>query len=776
MPLPTPAEGTPAPPAAVDFTPGRPPHLVLVVGSAPNAKGIENLRRSTDWAAVVPFGSTEPARVAAIALADAPEFSRRTPFRYLSMMLNARRGNLTAATETERKWEALADAMPRAGSFLAWLNRSSGSDWGSVTLPFLQLPIQALLAVPLRWALYGVARRRMVKATTEDGRWDVETVLEATAQLPAEDESDDSAAEGARDELAAVYRRAFVTDCSHSRIELVLTGLGEGDQASRLAAELGRVEGEAGEITAYEHRRADQPAEAGVVNRTLKTLRTRVSRYAQWSYFGVRPPRAHSGAVAAAVGLAAFTVIAVAAALVLQVVSGSGAEDCAPPFGRDAATERCLPVSDGSNCTDPVLKPACEVIARQNEAVGEDEDAFTLALALPMTFDGDDANVPTDIRNQIQGAAAAQKLINDGLSPKVRLLLTDLGSKNSAWEPAAEAIVERRDDLKIIGVTGLSSSFEDTESFIDRMSEEDLVVMGSTITGDGMFTDGPEENSSFRVAPTNTHEATALAAFIRERSDLCSVFNVSDHNRSYDYAITLNEAFKREQEAAGCVEKPRPSTYDGSVVTELNPSLFNQIVGDVCAEIEGDSYLFFAGHSGFALPSLIRSLSTRGGSHDDTCMEHEITIVTGDNAASIPHNPAVVHDLRAANVQLYYIGLAHPDQWKTAGGEFDDSAEFMESAVKQLEDQFGADADLENGQALMSYEALYVTALNAQVQGPTVTAASLAEALRGYSGHTATGPLRFDESGNPIGKTMTVLRATTNLDEPVAVVDLVTAA
>ncbi|MCD0442936.1 hypothetical protein LO763_04760 [Glycomyces sp. A-F 0318] len=771
MPEPTPAGGTPASTASADFAPGRRPHLVLVVGAAPSAKGLENLRRSTDWSAVVQFDSTEPARVAAIALADAPEFARRTPFRYLSMMLNARRGNLTAATETERKWEALADAGPRAGRFLGWLNRSSGSDWGSVNLPFLQLPLQALLAVPLRWALYGAARRRMVKATSQDGRWDVETVLEATAQLPAEGEPGDSAAEGARAELAAVYRRAFVTDCSHSRVELVLTGLGEGDRASLLAAELAGLAEDG--VTAYEHRRADQPAGAGAVNQTLKTLRTRVSRYAQWHYFAVRPPQVRAGALWAVTGLAVLTVAAVLAALAFQLIPGPGAADCASPFARDAATERCLPVSDGANCQDPVLMPACDAIARQNEAVGTDEPAFTLALALPMTFEGDDANVPQDILNQMQGAAAAQALINQGQSPKMRLLLADLGSNNSAWEPAADAVLERRRDHNIIGVTGLSSSFETTKRFIDRMSQEGLVVMGSTITGDSMLTDGSEENSSFRVGPTNTQEATALAALVRERSDLCTVFNVSDSDRGYDYAITLNEAFKREQEAAGCAEDPpRPFAYDGSVITELNPSSFTQTVEDVCAEIESDSYLFFAGLSRFALPSLIRSLSLR----DAACLQHEVTIITGDNAASIPHNRAVVNDLRGANVQLYYIGLAHPDQWASADEGFEDSAALMAGAVEQLMHQFGADTNLENGQALMSFEALYVTALNAQVQGPTVTAASLAEALREYSGRTATGPLRFDEFGNPVGKAMTVLTATTNLDDPVEVVDLVTAA
>jgi hypothetical protein len=104
----------------------------------------------------------------------------------------------------------------------------------------------------------------------------------------------------------------------------------------------------------------------------------------------------------------------------------------------------------------------------------------------------------------------------------------------------------------------------------------------------------------------------------------------------------------------------------------------------------------------------------------------------------------LVADLRAANVELYYIGLAHPDQWDEAGPEHESSAAQMKSAEDQLMHQFGTDANLANGQALMSYEAFRLTALIAQGQGPTVTADSLADALRDFSGITATGPLDFD--------------------------------
>lgn len=139
----------------------------------------------------------------------------------------------------------------------------------------------------------------------------------------------------------------------------------------------------------------------------------------------------------------------------------------------------------------------------------------------------------------------------------------------------------------------------------------------------------------------------------------------------------------------------------------------------------------------------------------------------------MPHDRSLVADMRGANVDLYYIGLAHPDQWAGAGPEHQSSSEQMKSAVDQLLHQFGTDANLANGQALMSYEAVRTTALIAQGQGPTVTADSLADELRDFSGITATGPLEFDGHGNPVGKTMTVLAATTDVEDPVEVIDLV---
>jgi ABC-type branched-subunit amino acid transport system substrate-binding protein len=607
---------------------------------------------------------------------------------------------------------------------------------------------------------------------------------EAASNIPAEPTAEvHPIAARARSELANIYRRSFIADCAVGGVELVFAGIRDGDEAFALADALRTATRHArGQLHYYEHHEPGQRLSGGELVGLLRVLRTGPSRFAEWHHFSATGlPGAEKPIVPAKhrvrrilTWTAASLVAVLGVAFGVYAVGGGFDEDpCGEPFERDEASGRCPRLDDGSGCVNATLKPACEAVARQNEAIGEDDPVFTIAVALSMTFEGDDASSPGDIANQIQGAAAAQALINENQTPKARILLTDLGPSNSAWDEAAAEILERRRDDKIIAVTGLSASYEDTKLFIDRMRAEGMVVMGSTITGDNMLNGVAETNTTFRVGPTNTQEAVALAAFVREHGDLCKVFNVSDSDRSYDYSVTLNEAFKLQQSEAGCAESPpRPFTYNGANVEEVNPALFNETVAAMCGEIEEDSYLFFAGLSRFALPSLIRSLSLREGD----CLDHRITIVTGDNASSIPHDRSVVNDLRAANVNLYYIGLAHPDQWESAGEEHRASAAQMASAVDQLMHQFGTASNLENGQALMSFDAFWVTALNAQGQGETVTADSLADQLRSFSGRTATGPLEFDERGNPVGKTLTVLAATTDLEDPVEVIDLVTAA
>jgi ABC-type branched-subunit amino acid transport system substrate-binding protein len=766
------------------YTPADRPRLILVTGSAIDAQTLGNLLRSQEFAAIVPFGPKENRTRASIweRFADRPEFAHHSPFKLLSLMLNSARGNLTATEEQALGYEALALAREKPSRLLNRLNQSEPTDPGigvSLNLFVASIEMPVNFARLLRALAFRGARRRLVNLTTHNDRWDVVSVRQAAEQRPDDPKTLPDIAASARNEQEEVYRRALITDCAISGIELVFAGVAEHDQADELAVALKAAQQASdGQLHYYEHRSETQDIRPGELNGQLRRLRTDYARFGIWDHFGAtglpdaaRPivpvgRRRRTIVTATALTLVAAMLVAVG---VFWINGGFDPDPCGEPFERDETTGQCERVSEGGDCVNPVLMPACEAVARQNAAIPEGADAFTIALALSMTFEGDDANSPADIANQIQGAAAAQALINESQSPKLRLLLTDLGPSNADWDEAAEVLLDRRAEENLIAVAGLSASYETTKLFIDRMNREGLVVMGSTITGDNMLTGNEETNSAFRVAPTNTQEAEALAAFVREHGDLCSVFNVSDTDRSYDYATSLNEAFQGQQAAEGCTAAPRPFTFNGSNVSEVNPSLFEETVTAMCEEVREDSYLFFAGLSRFALPSLIRSLTLRKG----PCLEHRITIITGDNASSVPHDRSLVADMRGANVDLYYIGLAHPDQWAGAGPEHQSSSEQMKSAVDQLLHQFGTDAHLANGQALMSYEAVRTTALIAQGQGPTVTADSLADELRDFSGITATGPLEFDGHGNPVGKTMTVLAATTDVDDPVEVIDLV---
>jgi ABC-type branched-subunit amino acid transport system substrate-binding protein len=776
--------GEPSGRASQPYAPTQRPRLILVTGTAIDGPTLENLLRNREYAAVVPFGPKEHRPGVSVweRFADRPEFARHTPFKLLSLMLAAARGNLTAADEQALGYEALALTRDKPSRLLNRLNRSEPTDPGvgvGLNLVFASVEMPVKFTRLLRALVFGGARKRLVNLTSNDGRWDVVSVRQAAQQLPDDEHTLGAIAERARAEQAQVYGRAFIADCAVNGIELVFAGVADGDDAHELAAALKAARrGSNGQLHYYEHRSPSQTIRPGELIGQLRELRTGESRFAEWDHFGAAGlpnadrPIADGGRRRRTVITA--TALTVVAALLIGVGiywirGGFDPDPCGEPFARDATTGQCERVSEGANCVNPTLMPACEAVARQNAAIRDDEDVFTVALALSLTFEGDDANSPGDIANQIQGAAAAQALINESQSPKLRLLLTDLGPSNAAWDDAAEVLLDRRAEENLIAVAGLSASYETTKLFIDRMNREGLVVMGSTITGDNMLTGNEETNSAFRVGPTNTQEAEALAAFVREHGDLCSVFNVSDTDRSYDYAISLNEAFRQQQTAEGCTAAPRPFTFNGSNVSEVNPSLFEETVTAMCEEVREDSYLFFAGLSRFALPSLIRSLTLRKG----PCLEHRITIITGDNASSVPHDRSLVADMRGANVDLYYIGLAHPDQWAGAGPEHESSSEQMKSAVDQLLHQFGTDANLANGQALMSYEAVRITALIAQGQGPTVTADSLADELRDFSGITATGPLEFDGHGNPVGKTMTVLAATTDVEDPVEVIALV---
>ncbi|MBV8892185.1 MAG: hypothetical protein JO266_09505 [Acidobacteria bacterium] len=127
----------------------------------------------------------------------------------------------------------------------------------------------------------------------------------------------------------------------------------------------------------------------------------------------------------------------------------------------------CVGVTDGrykfsgyiadQNAGDETRKRLDNVenlIQKQNEIRGDFvKVAFLAPMASPLS--GPRA------ADELEGAAAAQKWINtDGRgSPKIQLLLADMGSAEKQWEPVVQQLIAMKDDqVPLVAVIGLGLS------------------------------------------------------------------------------------------------------------------------------------------------------------------------------------------------------------------------------------------------------------------------------------------------------------------------------
>jgi hypothetical protein len=240
-------------------------------------------------------------------------------------------------------------------------------------------------------------------------------------------------------------------------------------------------------------------------------------------------------------------------------------------------------------------------------------------------------------RHDIEGAITAVSRGNDpktaGAIPKIKLLLANFGVGAGAWPQAVDAIKQARSSEHIVVVTGIGQSLDTTRAAVASLSDAGIAVVGSDITADNMnFAPGPGGKRStrfVRIAPTNTEEAGAAAAYIKQRG-YHKVLLVKDMNEEDSYTQTLAKAF--EANVSVKVENTEPYRSPDapmSIATreQLMSQRFADMHSDICA-IQPDM-IYFAGR-GVDLEYFVTALSRSG-----TCGLGALDVMTGDDASNL---------------------------------------------------------------------------------------------------------------------------------------------
>ncbi|WP_175647263.1 ABC transporter substrate-binding protein [Streptomyces cyaneochromogenes] len=329
----------------------------------------------------------------------------------------------------------------------------------------------------------------------------------------------------------------------------------------------------------------------------------------------------------------------------------------------------CIGVNgDGYDFGTPEIRDVARAIADENERI-EGQPHVTVAVMLPLQ--SDKAALRRQMRSDLQGAYLGQRQANEGEGepPKIRLVLANPGRNYGQQTEVVDTLLRMAasDTERLRAVTGFNLSLDATEEAVARLTEHEVPVLASRISGDGIANkDGADGMAKLkfpglaRIIPTNHDAAQALAKFNGERGreNLKTVL-VYD-KRDDSYTDSLAQAF------SGIEEKgppgPAAMSFESPAIDEPGSTgnQFTQIANNIC-DSEADT-VYFAGRT-LHLRIFALKLAQVG------CKDRHYTVVSGSDAASLRQAMSQKDwaQLRGedgkAKVTVQYAAPAHPDAW-----------------------------------------------------------------------------------------------------------------
>ncbi|MCM2576930.1 ABC transporter substrate-binding protein [Streptomyces meridianus] len=408
------------------------------------------------------------------------------------------------------------------------------------------------------------------------------------------------------------------------------------------------------------------------------------------------------------------SLIALAGGLLWWLFSTS----CADGVRRVGADGQCVGVTDGEYHFTQNLGKISELILKENRSVEQEEAKHGTAYVsvvylMPMMPDEKDSNTVDSLRHELQGAYAAQYDANhhfgNGDVPRIKLLLGNSGSSTEQRSAALDEIRKRTEADRIVAVAGLGTSTNATKEMVGTITKPaadgglGLGAVGAVLTADTF----DEVEGLVRVAPTNSDEAAAAAAFLQSKEYADKrVLVVQDSKPDDQYTRTLSQAFLKalpKKRRFARVEQ-YDSSQAGSATT------FKALMANLCTY--KPDVVYFAGR-GVDLPKFLAPLRTR------ICNDRPLTVFAGDDVSQSPQARGfdeILETLRDGNVELLYTGLAHPGAWELAENAYPTDGAFGEKGSYR---KFFRNDRLDDGQAIMGHDALTTAVSAIRLEGGT---------------------------------------------------------
>ncbi|MEV5595437.1 ABC transporter substrate-binding protein [Streptomyces sp. NPDC052496] len=445
-------------------------------------------------------------------------------------------------------------------------------------------------------------------------------------------------------------------------------------------------------------------------------------------------------------------------------------EQCADGVREQGPRDECVGVTDGSYVFDPALRDISRQILDENRRVAKSGKPWVSVAYLQPLTPGTGDKGRDSIRRELEGAYLAQRELNDprrggrGDSPQITLLLANSGAGSAQWEPLVDQLKEMKDgDQHLVAVAGFGQSRRTTQQAIDALREARIPMMGSTVTADAV--NRPGQTGFWRVAATNSDQASAAVRHLRAvqnrpgRQRPYRVTTLRDRSEQDTYSTSLYRGFTAAAARHGLKVTDLGLAYSADDPAIANA--FSALADRVCSD--RPDAVYFTGR-GRDLRVFIEAMAAAG-------RRCPTTVVTADDAVGVFDVPESYESRQAfrkvwerSRVTVRHTVLAHPDQWTdTYPGAGNPLPQFRDAYRQDIR---RTDDELADGQAIMGHDALLTLGVairdgaGRQGTGP-VTTGSTRQMLLQISGskpvYGVSGPVRFDERGDPVGKPLALV-------------------
>jgi ABC-type branched-chain amino acid transport systems, periplasmic component len=351
-------------------------------------------------------------------------------------------------------------------------------------------------------------------------------------------------------------------------------------------------------------------------------------------------------------------------------------------------------------------------------------------------------------RDILQGAYVAQKDYNDQMikqphSPLLRLMIASSDVDTFSPQSIAQEVVQAaQKDRSIVGIIGWPTSAS-TESVLPIFNAAQLPMISATASANELSGASPY---FFRVAPTDAQQALVAARYVTETLHSQRIALFMDPND--DYSNSLAHAFLSSLQHAHTDVTTTTYTYVKGDPSTIDVQMEHVLQGK-------PDLIYFAGYVS-DVSTVLKHLATCDG--QATCL-----LVMGGDGLYVQGDYSLV-DFKNYD-RLLFTAFAfqaqeqasHPQFFKNYARYYDPNGLYRPGTYGYT----STDADI-----ILSYDATQVllqASQQLQAQGTShLTPQAIQQTLRHIYVDGVSGPISFDQNGNPVHKGVVILKGSTN--------------